>query len=156
MKIRLIVVGATKANYIRMGEDDFIGRIRHYINFEYVVIKPEKIKKSLNESSLVIAESDRIGEHIGSGDWTVAMASGGRQLSSEELAVYIQAKLNMSLRSMTFVIGGPLGLSERFLERVSDRLSLSRMTLTHELARLVLLEQIYRAFTILGGEKYHK
>ena len=156
MKIKLVVVGETKSNYIREGEKDFIDRIRHYTNLDYLVIRPEKLVKSRNESSIVMVEGDRISEKLESGDWKVALESKARQVTSEQFAVYIQSKLNMSFRSMTFLIGGPLGLSDRILNSVNDSLSLSTLTLTHELARLVLLEQIYRAFTILHGEKYHK
>lgn len=156
MKINMIVVGKTKSQYIHDGEEDYLKRVKRYIGFEYTIIKPEKISRSRTDSSIIIAEGERIQQRVQSNEYTVALDSGGLQFSSAELAGSIQKRMNAACQRLNYVIGGPLGLSESILNAADAVLSLSKMTLTHEIARLILLEQIYRAFTILNGEKYHK
>ena len=156
MKIKLIVVGKTKNNYLKLGEDDFIKRLKNYIKFELIIIKEEKTTTSRTESQIKNIEGDRIKHHINSSDWIIALDSHAHQKSSKMFAALFSHHMNICTKTIIFIIGGHLGLSNELLQNANEKLSISKMTFTHEMARLILLEQIYRAFTILNGEKYHK
>ena len=120
------------------------------------LIKPEKITEKCDVTKIMIREEERIKQKIGQNEWIVALDSCGKQMSSEKFADFFQLKMAQGFKNITFIIGGPLGLSDAFFQGINERLCLSKMTFTHEMARLILLEQIYRAFTIIRGEKYHK
>lgn len=156
MKIKLFVVGKTKEKYLHMGETDFAGRLANYCQFEQVVVREEKILASKNEETIKIMEGERILQKLSSAGLVVALDQTGEQYSSEELATFIQDEINKGTREIDFIIGGALGLGRNVIEKASKKLSLSKMTFTHEMARMILLEQLYRAFSILAGTKYHK
>ncbi|MBN2251917.1 MAG: 23S rRNA (pseudouridine(1915)-N(3))-methyltransferase RlmH [Candidatus Altiarchaeota archaeon] len=140
--IRIIAVGRIKEGFVKEGVAEYLKRLRRFAAVEVVEVR----------DSLMEKEAVKILDALGA-DHAVALAVEGTGFTSEELAEYF--KKNRGKR-MSFVIGGPEGLSEKVLERADMRLSLSPMTLTHEMARLVLAEQIYRAFTVIAGMKYHK
>jgi 23S rRNA (pseudouridine1915-N3)-methyltransferase len=156
MKIKIIIVGKTREKYIQQGLDDFSKRLQRYIDLEWITIREEKILKNSNESLVKERECQRICEKFYPGDWIIALDSFGQQITSEGLADVFNQKMNQGIKNIVFLIGGPLGLAENIFNKVQQRLSLSKMTFTHELTRLILIEQIYRAFTIIHGEKYHK
>ena len=156
MKIKIIVIGKTKENFLQIGEEEFRKRLQRYIDLEWIIIKQQKITGKSNESTIKAIEGNRIKEKIKNGEWIVALDSRANQMTSKELADFFLTKMANGLKCITFIIGGTLGLSENVFHWVDQKLSLSKMTLTHEMSRLLLLEQIYRAFTIIKGEKYHK
>ncbi|MBI4149783.1 23S rRNA (pseudouridine(1915)-N(3))-methyltransferase RlmH [Candidatus Woesearchaeota archaeon] len=141
-KIKLICVGKVKEAYLKEGVADFSKRISHYAKLDVVEIKDLGMEQ----------EAEKILSHLRSDDYTIALCVDGKQYSSMELAKLIMA----TPKNMTFIIGGANGLSQKVIEKAHLKLSLSQMTFTHEMCRLFLLEQIYRAFTIIKGRPYHK
>jgi 23S rRNA (pseudouridine1915-N3)-methyltransferase len=123
---------------------------------EWIEVKPARIKKGRSDREILATESRNIDQKLGPRDYLVPLHSTGHAFSSEELAGWLDGLSGRTGGCVTFLIGGPLGISLDLLNRGQKILSLSHLTLTHEMARLVLLEQLYRAFTILRGEKYHK
>jgi len=156
MRLKLIVVGKTKENYIHMGEMDFAARLKNYCEFEQVIVRDERITASRNEGEIKMQEGERILQKLGPSSLVVALDQRGEQLSSERLAGFIDQARQRGAKQIDFIIGGALGLGENVLSRADKMLSLSAMTFTHEMARLILLEQLYRAHSILAGAKYHK
>jgi 23S rRNA (pseudouridine1915-N3)-methyltransferase len=155
LRLRIIVVDRTRSRFLKEGESFYLDRLGRYVRTEWVQVKPTKIKKGRPVLDILAAEGESILRNFTSGDYLVALDRSGRTLDSEGLASWIEA-LSLSQDRIAFVIGGPLGLSTTVLERAHEILSLSQLTLTHEMSRLLLLEQLYRAFTIIHGEKYHK
>jgi len=149
--IRILVIGKTKAPYLEEGIEDYLRRIQRYVRAEILTLKrPSHGAHQRRE------ESRRLLERIHPGDYCVALDASGEPLSSEEFAALLEQKLMRESRCVTFVVGGELGLEPFLLQEMDRILSLSRMTFTHDMTRLILLEQIYRALTIIRGEKYHK
>jgi len=155
-KIRIIVVDRTRASFLKEGEEVYLSRLRNYAPVEWIQVKPAKISKGRNTEEILGEEAREIKRHILPRDYVIALDRTGRQYDSEELAAWLEGLFGKATGSLSFVIGGPLGLSGQITRQAKGVLSLSRLTLTHEMTRLVLLEQLYRAFTILRGEKYHK
>jgi 23S rRNA (pseudouridine1915-N3)-methyltransferase len=156
MKIKIIVVGKTKEKFLQLGELEFQRRLACYCQLESVVVKEEKILSSKGEQTIKLKEAERILSQISKGALVVTLDRQGDQITSAELAAFLQQQMNQGCGEMTFIIGGALGLGESILKSADRVLSLSKMTFTHEMSRLILLEQLYRAFTILKGTKYHK
>ena len=155
-KIRIIVVDRTRASFLKEGEEGYLSRLRNYAPVEWIQVKPAKISKGRNAEEILGEEAREIKRHILPRDYLIALDRTGRQYDSEELAGWLDGLLGKAAGPLSFVIGGPLGLSRQIISQARGVLSLSRLTLTHEMTRLILLEQLYRAFTILRGEKYHK
>lgn len=156
MKCKFIVVDKTRASFLKEGESFYLDRIKRYAQTEWFEVKPVKIKKGVAEEKIKGMETRAIFQKIGPGDYLIALDRSGRQHDSEGLAKRLKALSVGVSGSVCFTIGGPIGLSREILEKADLVLSLSKMTLTHEMSRLILLEQVYRAFTIIKGEKYHK
>jgi 23S rRNA (pseudouridine1915-N3)-methyltransferase len=155
-KIRIIVVDRTRSGFLKEGESLYLGRLKKYAQVEWVEVKPAKIPEEKRAEELLAVEGERIFRRVGRQDYLVSLDRSGRQFDSEGLASWLQSLTDRGEKCVTFAIGGPLGLSQKVLERSREVLSISELTLTHEMSRLILLEQLYRAFTILRGEKYHK
>lgn len=155
MKIILLFLGKTKEDYLEKGIIDFSKRLSHYTSVE---IKYIKVKKQKGKPDNVVRdyESSLLNTRIDAGAHRVALDAAGRQVSSEELSNIIVGLEQRGVKRMCFVIGGPLGLADEQRQRADLVLSLSKMTFTHDMTRLLLLEQLYRAYTIKAGEKYHK
>jgi 23S rRNA (pseudouridine1915-N3)-methyltransferase len=156
LRIKIVVVDRTRRPFLKEGESFYIERIRRYASLEWVEARPAKITKGRPEGEVLAEEALNIERRIAKGDYTVALERTGKSLTSEGMAYWIKGFQKKGVECVAFLIGGPLGLSEETSAACRERLSLSALTLTHEMSRLVLLEQIYRAFTILKGEKYHK
>ncbi len=154
-KIKIIVVGNTKSSFIKEGEQFYLERLRRYTDTEWVEVKPQKVRKGRSSEEILAVEGQSIEKKFLSRDHIIALEIRGKEYDSEGLAKWIE-RLSLSGKSLCFVMGGPLGLSEKILHSADEILSLSKLTLTHEMSRLLLLEQIYRAYTIIRGEKYHK
>jgi 23S rRNA (pseudouridine1915-N3)-methyltransferase len=154
-KIKIIVVDRTRSPFLKQGESFYLERLNRYAQTEWVEVRPAGIKKGRPAEWIRIREGDLICKKIDTGDHIIALDRSGKVYDSVGLARRIE-ELSITGSCLTFVIGGPLGLSRETLAGSHEILSLSRLTLTHEMIRLLLLEQLYRAFTIIRGEKYHK
>lgn len=155
MRITLLVVGKVRGA-LADPIQEYEQRIRHYFTFEVVEVKEEPATRGRTPEQVMAAEGERLLGRIPAGAEVVALDRTGRSWSSEELAQHLQRLSVEAHPGVALVIGGAYGLSNEVVSRADRRLSLSTMTLPHELARLVITEQLYRAGTILRGEPYHK
>lgn len=153
MHITILVPGKTKESYIQQGVDEFLKRLNRYTKAALVEIKMRGVAAKSGDKEV---EADCLLERVPAGSFLVALDPHGRALSSEELAATIGDLENKGTGAMTFVIGGPLGLADKVLAQAALVLSLSKMTFTHDMARLLLAEQLYRAYAINAGSGYHK
>ena len=155
MKITLTVVGRTATGYLKQGIDEYVKRLSHYIGFDILCVGDAKNTKSLTEAQQKVAEGKSILATLDKSDYVVLLDEHGKELRSMEFAAYIQKRMLGGTRRLVFVVGGPYGFSPDVYSRANDKISLSKMTLSHEMVRLVFTEQLYRAFTILNHEPYH-
>ncbi|MDE6131298.1 MAG: 23S rRNA (pseudouridine(1915)-N(3))-methyltransferase RlmH [Muribaculaceae bacterium] len=155
MKIRLICIGRNRNTHLENLISNYSGRIPHYMPFELVVIPDVKAGKSIDSERQKVMEGNMLLQQIGAGDKLILFDERGKELSSREFSEYIARQSHLVSRNLTFVIGGPYGFSQEVYQRADGKLSLSRMTFSHEMVRLFAVEQIYRAMTILRGEPYH-
>lgn len=151
--VKIICVGKIKELYLKNGIDEYLKRLNPFDKIEIIEVK-EVTNKDLKSN--VQAEGDLIFNQIDASDYVITLEIKGKILNSEELAKLIDEKRTYDSRKMTFIIGGSNGLSPIILKRSDFALSFSRLTFPHQLMRLILLEQIYRAFTILNNQEYHK
>lgn len=156
IKIRIIVADRTRSPFLAEGEAFYLKRLQSYAQVEWVEVKPVRMTKGRPEEEILHLEGQALIRKRGPKDYLVALDRTGRQYGSEEFAGRLEKVAMNAGGGITFMIGGPLGLSGDVLAESDEILSLSRFTFTHEMSRVLLLEQIYRAFTILKGEKYHK
>lgn len=154
-KIKIIVVDRTKSPFLRQGELFYLDRLKRYARIEWMEVKQSKIRKGVPVDSILSTEGTAIEKRLHPDDYKIALDSSGKTYDSIGLAEWIK-RLSLKSAVPAFIIGGPLGLSKNTLETAKKIFSLSRLTLTHEMSRLILLEQLYRAFTIINNEKYHK
>ena len=156
MKIKIIAIGRLKEKSYTQIMDEFTKRIRPYCTFEVVEITPETTKTSPNDSTIRQKEAEKILAQIAQSAFVITLQIDGKALSSEAFATQIREITNLGTSELVFVIGGSVGLGEAVKERSNLAISFSKMTFTHQFARLMLVEQIYRAFKILNNETYHK
>lgn len=154
MKTLLILVGKTTDRHFQAGISDYVGRIAHYMPFELVTIPELKNTKNLTEQQQKTAEGELILKQLQPQDTVVLLDEHGREQRSMEFARWLEQKRN-TVRRLVFVIGGPYGFSDEVYARASEQLSLSKMTFSHQMIRLIFTEQVYRACTIIKGEPYH-
>ncbi len=155
MKITLINLGPTQDAYLKEGIAIFEKRIRHYVSFEMIYLNTSRNMKSQPEIVQKELEGKMILAALEKSDQPVLLDVAGKQLDSEGFSGFLQRIMNKGTRNLTFVIGGPYGFSEEVYQVVPERISLSAMTFSHQLIRLVFMEQLYRAYTIIKGEPYH-
>lgn len=155
MKICLLVIGKTDEAYLQKGIEIFLKRIPHYISFEMKVIPDLKNSKNLSEQQQKEKEGELILQQISTSDELVLLDEQGIESSSVEFARFLERKMIAGIKRMVVVIGGPYGFSGNVYARANGKLSLSRMTFSHQMVRLIFVEQLYRAMTILKGEPYH-
>ncbi|KGR75423.1 23S rRNA (pseudouridine(1915)-N(3))-methyltransferase RlmH [Ureibacillus sinduriensis] len=159
MNITIISVGKLKEKYLKMGIDEYVKRLGSYAKVELVEVPDEKAPEQLSEAEMEIVkrkEGERILAKINDGMHVIALAIDGKMKSSEEMAQNLQSLMTYGTSKVAFVIGGSLGLHEDVQKRADEKLSFGKMTLPHQLMKLVLVEQIYRSFRIIKGEPYHK
>lgn len=156
MQLHLVFVGKTNFPELEAGIERYCVRLRHYVPIEIHHVKPEKITRKSSEELVRELEGRRISRLLGGADHLVVWDQAGRQLDSEGLALLLQRLRDGGASRVWMVIGGPVGVSRTLIEEAHTVLSLSRMTFPHDLARLMVMEQLYRAFSILRGEPYHK
>ena len=159
MNITVIGVGKIKEKYLKMGIDEFKNRLTKYCKLDIIELDDEKAPEKLSEKEMIMVkdkEGKKILSKVKDNSYVIALAIDGKNLSSEELADKISDLTVRGNSSITFVIGGSLGLSDSVLDRADYKLSFSKMTFPHQMMRLILLEQIYRSFRINNNEPYHK
>lgn len=154
MKIEFLLVGKTTSKIFAEGMDDYVKRINHYLSFSCVVIPELKNTKNLTEAQQKTAEGELILKKIASDDYLVLLDEHGKELRSIEFATWIEKK-QYNTRKLVFVVGGPYGFSDEVYQRCNEKISLSKMTFSHQMIRLIFTEQVYRACTIIKGEPYH-
>lgn len=154
MKITLLVVGKTTDSRLSSLMEEYISRLKHYVPFELVVIPDLKNTKALSEEQIKTAEGEAILRYLTPSMDVVLLDEHGREFRSIEYAEWLQKKMG-SGKDLTLVIGGPYGFSEAVYARANGKVSFSRMTFSHQMIRLMVVEQIYRGMTILRGEPYH-
>lgn len=155
MKLRLILVGKTVGAPLREGVADYAGRLAHYASFSIEEIPELKQTASLTRDQIKTREGELILSRLREGDWVILLDERGRHFTSLAWSQDLERKLSHGARDLVFVIGGAYGFSQPVYDRANEKLSLSEMTFSHQLVRLVFVEQLYRAFTIMRGEPYH-
>ena len=156
IKIRVVCVGKIKEDYLNIGIAEYLKRLTSYAKVELIELKDEKISDKDSEEHIKDAEGKRIIEKLDKNYYNIFLDVHGRELSSEDLAVTTQKLIDEGKGNLCFVIAGSLGYSKDVLKYADFRLSFSKMTFTHQMMRLLLLEQIYRVFKINNNETYHK
>ena len=155
MQIKLIAIGKTDDKQLLQLIEQYQKRLKHYVKFELDIIPDIKNVKNLSEKQQKEKEGDLILKKLSSTDVLVLLDENGKQFSSVEFSNYLQKKMNAGIKQLVFVIGGPYGFSETVYQKAQGKVSLSKMTFSHQMIRLFVVEQIYRGFTILKNEPYH-
>ncbi|MDT0689873.1 23S rRNA (pseudouridine(1915)-N(3))-methyltransferase RlmH [Salegentibacter sp. F188] len=155
MTIKLLCIGKTDNKQLQQLIDIYLKRLQFYNKFELEIIPDLKKAKNLDENQQKLKEGELILSKLQNSDFLVLLDENGKQFSSESFSEYIQKRLNSGLKQLIFVIGGPYGFSEDVYQRANAKISLSKMTFSHQMVRLFFTEQVYRAFTILKNEPYH-
>lgn len=156
MKIKIIALGKIKEKFLKDGIDEFLKRLTPYANVEIIELTPVEIKNEHLTERALDEEGEKILSLIKSQSYVITMEINGKQFSSEEFAKRIDELINEGQNEIIFIIGSSCGISQRVSARANLKMSMSRMTFLHQFARLILVEQIYRAFKIIKGETYHK
>lgn len=159
MNISIITIGKLKEKYLKQGIDEYIKRLSAYAKVEVTELSDEKAPENLSEAEMEQVkgkEGERILQKISTDTYVIALAIQGKMKTSEQLAEDMDKLATYGKSKIAFIIGGSLGLSDEVMKRADEALSFSKMTFPHQLMRLVLVEQIYRAFRINRGEPYHK
>lgn len=159
MNITIVSVGKLKEKYLKMGIDEYVKRLGGYAKMDLVEVPDEKAPEQLSEAEMDIVkkkEGERILAKISPDAYVIALAINGKMKTSEQMAADIESLMAYGKSKIAFIIGGSLGLHEDVLKRADEQQSFGKMTLPHQLMKLVLVEQIYRSFRIMKGEPYHK
>lgn len=155
MKIKLLAIGKTDNKQLQQLIDEYQNRLKHYVKFELEIIPDIKNVKNLSEAQQKEKEGELILSKLQPTDQLVLLDDKGKQYTSVELSQYLQKKMNSGIKQLVLVIGGPYGFSEAVYQKAQGKLSLSKMTFSHQMIRLFIVEQVYRGFTILRNEPYH-
>jgi 23S rRNA (pseudouridine1915-N3)-methyltransferase len=155
MKIQLIVTGKTNQQFVQQGLDEFCSRLTHYYPFELEIIPDIKNTKHLSVEQQKAKEGELILRSFQAGDCIVLLDEKGKEFTSVKFAEYIERKAHTGLKRLVFVIGGAYGFSPAVYDAAHEKIALSKMTFPHQLIRLIFIEQLYRAMTLLQNEPYH-
>lgn len=155
MKIELWAIGKTNEKYLEEGIAIYLKRLKHYLNFEFIIISDVKQAGNLNATQLKNKESEMVFSRLKNEDFLILLDENGDAFTSQAFADFIEQKLQLSYKRIVFLIGGAYGFSEDLYARANGKLSLSKMTFSHQMVRLFFVEQLYRAMTILRNEPYH-
>lgn len=155
MKINLLVVAKTQSSYLIEGEQEYLKRLTKYCSMEYTVIQPPKNAAKLQMLDLKKEEGKLFLTKIQNADFVVLLDEAGKQLSSVEFAAFLEKTFLRSPKRIVFIVGGAYGFSDEVYARADAKLSLSRMTFSHQMVRMIFLEQLYRAYSIMNKEPYH-
>ena len=156
LKIKIIALGKIKEKYLQSGIDEFLKRLTPYAQITIQEINPIDIKDKNLKDKILLQEGEKILSHIKPTDFVITMEIKGKELSSEEFAQKIEELTNSGTQEIVFVIGSSCGIGSNVSQRANLKMSMSKMTFLHEFARLILVEQLYRAFKIIKSEIYHK
>ena len=155
MKITCLVIGKTTEKYFVDAIEEYKNRLKHYISFDLSVIPELKNVKNVSIGDQKEKEADLILKSIQPGDYIVLLDEHGKEFSSSGFATYIERKMHTVNKRLIFIVGGPYGFSPRIYGLANEKISLSKMTFSHQMIRLIFVEQLYRAMTILNNEPYH-
>ncbi|SMO33986.1 23S rRNA (pseudouridine(1915)-N(3))-methyltransferase RlmH [Solitalea koreensis] len=155
MKITLIQIGKTEEKYLLEGIDKFEKRLKHYINFSSITIPALKNTKNMSVTEQKKKEGELLLKLIHNSDHLILLDEQGKEFGSSAFSAYLNNHMNKAVQHLVFVIGGPYGFDSRVYDRANEKISLSKMTFSHQMVRLFFTEQLYRSFTILKGEPYH-
>lgn len=155
MNIALIQIGKTDASYVREAVEVYFKRVNFYVKFDIITIPDIKNAGKSARDVQKTKEGEQILSHINESDVVVLLDETGREYTSSDFAAWMQKKMNSGARRLCFVIGGPYGFSREVYARSNEMLSMSKMTFSHQIIRVIFAEQLYRAFTIIRGEPYH-
>ncbi|MDO6819298.1 23S rRNA (pseudouridine(1915)-N(3))-methyltransferase RlmH [Zobellia sp. 1_MG-2023] len=155
MTIKLIAIGKTDSQALLQLISEYENRLKHYVKFDLTIIPDIKNTKNLSETQQKEKEGELILKQLTNTDVLVLLDENGKQFSSVDFSAYLQKKMNAGLKQLVFVIGGPYGFSPEVYNKAQGKISLSKMTFSHQMVRLFIVEQVYRAFTILRNEPYH-
>jgi len=155
VKIKLICIGKTGKGFLVDGENEYLNRLKHYVNIERIEIPDLKNAKKLSIEQIKSLEGKEILSKVITGEQLILLDEKGKDFTSEKFADFIQKKFNQGGKALVFVIGGAYGFSKEVYDRSDSLLSLSKMTFSHQMIRMIFFEQVYRAMTILKGEPYH-
>lgn len=155
MKVTIILIGKTNEAFLSEGISHYLGRLKHYIKTEWIVLQNVKQSASMSKEKLKIKEAEMLLSKLNARDFVILLDEKGKQLTSSALAEYLLDKMDSGSKSLVFVIGGAFGVEDTVKNRANFVLALSKMTFSHQMVRLILAEQLYRAMTIIKGEKYH-
>jgi len=155
VKLQLIAIGKTDEQYIKTGIEIYQNRLKHYLPFEYEEIPDIKNTKNMSEAEQKIKEGELILKKVKPGDELFLLDNNGKEFTSVGLSQFIENKMVHCQSGIIFVIGGAYGFSESVYKKAKGKISLSKMTFSHQMVRIIALEQLYRAMTILKGEPYH-
>lgn len=155
MKIKLLVIGKTDNKHISVLFDDYWKRLQHYASFEIAVIPDLKNAKNIPFAQLKELQGDLLQKSFEPTDEVILLDENGTHYKSTEFAEFLEKKFLSSAKRLVFVVGGAYGFSQHVYDRANVQISLSKMTFSHQMVRLIFAEQLYRAFTIIKGEKYH-
>ncbi|MDT0607222.1 23S rRNA (pseudouridine(1915)-N(3))-methyltransferase RlmH [Croceitalea rosinachiae] len=155
MTIKLIAIGKTDSTELQYLISNYSSRLRHYVKFELVIIPDLKKSKNLSETEQKRKEGEALLKLVSPSDALVLLDEKGKQFTSIEFSQLLQKRMNSGLKNLILVIGGPYGFSEEVYKRATQKIGLSKMTFSHQMVRLFIIEQLYRGFTILKNEPYH-
>ncbi len=156
IKLKFIFVGKTKESWIAEGLDHYEKMLQQFADLKFLTVKDEKVTEHSSEKIVLEKEGEKVLKSLSKDSFSIVLDSKGKMLSTEELAELLKERMNQGYNEFVFVTGSTLGLSSEVMDSADFRLSLSKMTFPHQLVRLILLEQVYRAFSIIGGRRYHK
>ncbi|MES2268215.1 MAG: 23S rRNA (pseudouridine(1915)-N(3))-methyltransferase RlmH [Bacteroidota bacterium] len=155
MKITFITVGKTEDAYLKEGIEKYVKRLKHYTRLELIDIPELKNTKALTEEQQKAKEAELILKKITAQDHVILLDENGSEFTSVQFANYINKRSVSSSANLIFIVGGPYGFDQSVYQRANDKISLSRMTFSHQMVRLFFVEQLYRAYSIIKGEPYH-
>lgn len=155
MQITVLAIGKTDNKELALLIQEYEQRLKHYVKFNFELIPDIKNSKNLSENQQKEREGELILNQLHASDSVVLLDDKGKQFSSVDFSNYLQKKMNSGTKRLVLIVGGPYGFSEAVYRRCTEKLSLSKMTFSHQMVRLFLVEQVYRGFTILRNEPYH-
>jgi 23S rRNA (pseudouridine1915-N3)-methyltransferase len=155
LKVKFICIGKTGKDFLINGENEYLKRLTHYITLERIEIPDIKNAKKLSHQQIKELEGKEITNRVSSGEQLILLDENGKQFSSVEFSEFLQQKFNLGGKGIAFVVGGAYGFSDEVYKMAVTKISLSKMTFSHQMIRMIFFEQLYRAMTILKGEPYH-
>ena len=155
MKFKLISIGKTTEAYIKEGINIYVERIKHFLPFEIIEIQDIKSKTTTNITFIKDKEAEAVQKHVNQGDIIILLDENGKEFDSKNFASFIEKNTIQNAKSMVFIIGGAFGFSEKLYQMATHKVSLSKMTFTHQMVRLIFVEQLYRGLTIIKNIPYH-